>query len=93
MKNYKMSLDEQRKVIYNSAISNVFKEMATLTSEEQLEIIKRVQFAIEYDGGAREIINDKKKEAECFFKQIEKEEMNPYQHGTNEDEWYTGHIV
>ena len=98
MKNNKLALDERRKVIYNLAISNVFKDMATLTSEEQLEIIKRVQFAIEYDGGERERINDKKKEDKGFLKQIEKDEMNSpdlhsYQHGTNEDEWYTGHII
>ena len=46
MKNYKITLDEQRKVICNSAISNVFNEMATLISKEQLEIIKRYYLVI-----------------------------------------------
>ena len=87
MKNDKIYSDEQKKIIYNSAISNVFKEMAILTSEEQLEIIKRVQFAIEYDGGARERKNDKKKD------EMNTPDLHPYQYETNEDEWYTGHIV
>jgi len=76
MKIYKLVIDEQRIVIFNSAISNVFKEMAKLTSEEQFEMIKRVQFAIEYDDGA--------------LKQIDKEDITPlYNQVSDEDEWYT----